>query len=77
MRFDLNSLFTSVYTAIYNQKMTYVLFIIEIILTYLFTILLKNPCKISEPYDNSFWEKSNPAERKKERREITPLIVVA
>jgi hypothetical protein len=31
-----------------------------------------------EPYDNSFWEKSNPAERKRDRkkeREITPLIV--
>jgi hypothetical protein len=32
--------------------------------------------EISEPYDNSFWEKSNLAERKKEeRKEITPLIV--
>ena len=30
---------------------------------------LKTP-KIWEPYDNSFWEKSNPAER-----EIVPLIV--
>ena len=27
-----------------------------------------------EPYDNPFWEKSNPAERERER-EITPLIV--
>jgi hypothetical protein len=34
------------------------------------------PCKISEPYNNFFWEKSNPAERrKKKEREITPLIV--
>ena len=28
---------------------------------------VKTPCKILEPYDNPFWEKSNPAER--ERRE--------
>ena len=30
---------------------------------------LKTPCKISKPYDNSFWEKSNPSgkERKKRR----------
>jgi hypothetical protein len=33
---------------------------------FLFFSWLKAPCKISEPYDNSFWEKSNPAERKKE-----------
>jgi hypothetical protein len=28
-----------------------------------------SPCKISEPYDDSFWEKSKPAEeeRKKEK----------
>jgi hypothetical protein len=32
--------------------------------------------KISEPYDNSFWEKSNPAEeREKDRREITSILV--
>jgi hypothetical protein len=37
---------------------------------------LKTPCKISEPYDNPFWEKSNPAEeRQKERREIMALTV--
>jgi hypothetical protein len=30
---------------------------------------------MSEPYDNPFWEKSNPAERKKEEKEILPLIV--
>jgi hypothetical protein len=30
---------------------------------------------LSEPYDNSFLEKKNPAERKKEEREITPLMV--
>jgi hypothetical protein len=34
---------------------------------------------ISEPYDNSFWEKSNPWRNKKEERESekkkTPLIV--
>jgi hypothetical protein len=26
---------------------------------------LKTPCKIAEHYDNTFWEKSNPAERKR------------
>jgi hypothetical protein len=36
---------------------------------------VKTPCKISDPYDNPFWGKSNLAERKKEEREITPLIV--
>jgi hypothetical protein len=25
---------------------------------------IKTPCKISEPYNNPFWEKSNPAERR-------------
>ena len=30
---------------------------------------MKTPCKISEPYDNPFWEKSNPAEREREERE--------
>ena len=34
------------------------------ILSYFF-VWLKTPCKILEPYDNSFWEKSNPAERRK------------
>ena len=34
----------------------------------LFFWCLKTPCKISEPYDNPFWEKSNPAQRKKEKR---------
>ena len=33
----------------------------------LFFLWVKTPCKISEPYDNPFWEKSNPAQRKKER----------
>ena len=32
--------------------------------------------QISEPYDNPFWENSNPAERKKKKeREKMPLIV--
>ena len=29
-----------------------------------FFVWLNTTCKISEPYDNSFWEKSKPAERK-------------
>jgi hypothetical protein len=37
---------------------------------------LKTPHKISEPYDNSFWEKSNGRrEEREEEREKTPLIV--
>ena len=36
----------------------------------LFFLCVKTPCKILEPYDNPFWEKSNPAERReRERRE--------
>ena len=34
----------------------------------LFLLWLKAPCKISEPYNNSFWEKSYPSEREKERK---------
>ena len=41
----------------------------------LFFVWLKTPHKISEPYDNFFWEKSNPAEKKE--REKTLLIVDA
>jgi hypothetical protein len=33
-----------------------------------FFFLVKTPCKISEPYDNPLWEKSNLAERKKEKQ---------
>jgi hypothetical protein len=32
---------------------------------------IRSPCKVSEPYDNPFWKKSNAArkrERKKERK---------
>jgi hypothetical protein len=28
-------------------------------------------CKISEPYDNRFWEKSKPAERREKERETS------
>ena len=42
-------------------------------------LLLRSLCKISEPYDNPFWEKSDGGirkkkERKKERR-LIPTIV--
>jgi hypothetical protein len=30
--------------------------------------LLRSRCKISEPYDNPFWEKSNGRRKKNERR---------
>jgi hypothetical protein len=40
----------------------------------LFILWVKTPCKISEPYDDHFWEKSNPI-RKSAEREKTPLIV--
>ena len=29
---------------------------------------LKTPCKISEPYDNSFWEKSNNLGKKEQEK---------
>ena len=33
-------------------------------------MLLRSPCKISDPYVNPFWEKSNAGrEKKKEERE--------
>jgi hypothetical protein len=44
----------------------------------IFFLWLKTPCKIWEPYDNSFWEKSNNLGRERERkkeREKTPLVV--
>ena len=35
----------------------------------IFFVWLKTPCKISEPYDTSFWEKSNGGgEKEKNRR---------
>jgi hypothetical protein len=35
----------------------------------LFLLRLKTPCKISEPFDNPFWEKSNPSRGKRERED--------
>ena len=32
--------------------------------------LLRTPCKISEPYDNSFWEKSNNLGRRKKKNAV-------
>ena len=38
--------------------------------------LVKTPCNISEPYDNPFWEKSNPSRRRERKRENkTPWLV--
>ena len=39
-----------------------------------FCDLIRSPCKVSEPQDNPFWEKSN-AGRKREEEKKTPLIV--
>jgi hypothetical protein len=41
-------------------------------LTFFFTtnfifVVTESPMQISEPYDNSFWEKSNPAEEREKR----------
>ena len=44
---------------------------------FLILVLLRSPCKISEPKDNPFWEKSNPSRREKEERKKekkTPLV---
>ena len=38
-----------------------------------FFLWVKTPCKISKPYDNPLWEKSNAGREKKE--ETTPVIV--
>jgi hypothetical protein len=31
-------------------------------------LLLRSPCRISEPYDNPFWEKSDGGRRKKKEK---------
>ena len=36
----------------------------------------QNPMQKSEPYDNSFWEKSNPGGRKKERRKRKKTLLI-
>ena len=42
----------------------------------LISLLLITPCKISEPYDNPFWEKvTRQKQREREEREKNVLIV--
>jgi hypothetical protein len=41
------------------------LFLIEI----LNVLLVRSPCKVSLPYDNPFWEISNPRRRRNKERE--------
>ena len=33
-------------------------------------LLVRSPCKILDPYDNSFWGKSNPRREREEREKI-------
>jgi hypothetical protein len=40
----------------------------------LFCLWLKTPCKISEPYDNPFWEKNNGSGRKKGEKKTTLIV---
>jgi hypothetical protein len=41
----------------------------------LFCFRLKTPPKISEPYDNSFWEKSNARRKKEEENHYCKAII--
>ena len=44
----------------------YELYSMHYIQCIVFFVWLKTPCKISEPYDNLFWEKSNPQKERKQ-----------
>jgi hypothetical protein len=38
-------------------------------------MLLRSPCKISEPYDNPFWENDQRAQREREEEEKKKTII--